>query len=105
MGRSCGMAFSDLDDHRIVQDFTVGQCHVRGDMNTLALCELNQFTVLQVRVKFDLIGGDVFGANSGNRFFHQRDGEVRDANLFGQPQLFGFKQCAHKFCYRDCTFR
>jgi hypothetical protein len=85
-------AFGNLPDHRILEHFAIGQGHVRGDLDALALRELDHFAVLQVRVQFDLVSGDVLGADGGDGLFHQVDGEVRYPDLPGQAQLPGFEQ-------------
>ncbi|MNT32278.1 hypothetical protein D3C72_1681510 [compost metagenome] len=98
-------AFGDLLDERVLEDFTVSQGHVRRDSYALALCIGDDVAVLQVRVQFDLVGGDVLGTDGRNRLLHQVDGEVGHADLPGQAQALGFEQGAHEFCDRHLIVR
>ncbi|KNH29920.1 hypothetical protein ACS77_01730 [Pseudomonas syringae] len=98
-------AIGDLLDERILQHFAIGQGHVRGDLNALALGEFDNLAVLQVRVQLDLIGGDVLGTDGGNSLLHQVDREVGHADLPGQAQSFGFEQRPHELFDRHLIFR
>lgn len=57
-------------------------------MNVVLFSLIDHFMVLQIRRELNLVGGDVFSANSSNRFFHQRDGEVGNTDLTRQPLFF-----------------
>ena len=85
------VVFCDLLNHRIVQHFAIGQGHVGGDPNAVGGSKIHDLAVLQVGVQFDLVGGDIFGAHSGNRLFHQVQGEIGNTDLARQAQTLGFQ--------------
>ncbi|MCY1446108.1 hypothetical protein D9M71_626540 [compost metagenome] len=70
-------------------------------MNPLAAGKVHHGAILQVRVQFDLVGGDGLGTDRGNGLFEQRDGEIRHADLPGQAQCLGLGQCGHEFGHRN----